>query len=114
MSPKVISLLERLQCRLMFTAEGQDHHLHGFVFDEHEAEEITRIFDRKKSADGTITFTQLSDFLHSYWGFMQRTNNITPNTPFPQDRLNRFWSQVCGQDSETVNLEQFRYCISLV
>jgi len=85
-----------------------DAHLHGFVFDEHEAEEITRIFEKKKGPNETITFAQLVQFLHSYWQFMQRTNNIPPNTPFPEDRLDRFWSQVCGQDRSVVNLEQFR------
>jgi len=88
--------------------EYEDHHLHGFVYDETEAEEITKIFDKKKGANETITFPQLVQFLHNYWQFMQRTNNISHNGPFPEDRLDRFWSQICGQDRNVVNLAQFR------
>jgi len=88
-----------------------EYHLHWCVFDEQEAEDITKVFERKKRVNGRdkITFTQMKQFLHDYWGYIKRTQLVDNVAPFPEERLVTLWQKVSrGSTTDDVSFDQFR------
>jgi len=66
---------------------GRSIHFHGCFFHEEEAEDMQVVFEKKKSADGLMQFTDVHMFLRSYWKWMAKNKHNNEVEKFPMERM---------------------------